>query len=91
MSVTRQASLKLGVGLPKDATSASYSDAINVTVDVSSYKQHSETIKEIVVSYEGLLEENAKLRERITKLKAAHDKETNVMKHAQFVQADRDM
>ena len=48
-------------------------------------------IKEICHSYEGILEENKLLRDRLKKLKMQHDKETGVQKHNQFVMADKDM
>lgn len=68
-----------------------FSDAVNVHLDLKSYHQHSDRLKEIFNSYEGLINENKSLRERLNKLKAAHDKETAVMKQTQFLQADRDM
>ena len=39
-------------------------------------------IKNIRANYEGLLKENESLRERLNRLKAQHDKETQVMKQA---------
>ena len=43
--------------------------AINVHLDLRSYKEHSDKIKEICESYEGLMDENKRLRERIASLK----------------------
>lgn len=49
---------------------ASGVDAINVRLDIKSYTEHSNKIKEIMHSYETLLEENSKLRARILSLKS---------------------
>lgn len=64
---------------------------MNVTLELKSYMQHSETIKEIVNSYESVCEQNKKLHDRIAKLKMQHDKETTVAKHTALLQTDRDM
>ena len=57
-------------------------DCVNVRIDVTSYMQHSERLKHIQQTYEGLLKENESLRTRLNKLKAQYDTETAVMKQA---------
>jgi len=52
-----------------------------VHIDPKSYHKESDMIKEICHSYEGILEENKLLRDRLKKLKMQHDKETGVQKH----------
>ena len=58
-----------------------FTDAVNVHIDPKSYHKESDMIKEICHSYEGILEENKLLRDRLKKLKMQHDKETGVQKH----------
>ena len=64
---------------------------INVTIELKSYKQHSDLIKEICSDYKNLVDQNKTLRERLNTLKMQHDKETNVSKYTQFMIADKDM
>ena len=62
-----------------------------MTLDLQSYLQHSDTMKEILSSYKSVCEQNKKLNERLSKLKMQHDKETAIAKHNQMMKADRDM
>lgn len=62
-----------------------------MTIELKSYKQHSDLIKEICSDYKNLVDQNKTLRERLNTLKMQHDKETNVSKYTQFMIADKDM
>ena len=45
-------------------------NSVNVTLEVKTYKQHSDMIREVKQGYERLQRENISLRERLNKLKA---------------------
>ena len=57
-------------------------DIFQVQLEMKSFYQHSDMLKEIQDNYELIVSENKLLRERLNKLKAQHDKETNVMKQS---------
>ena len=52
---------------------------------------HSDRVSKIIERYEALANENKNLRDRVNKLIAQHDVESQARKLGQINQADRDM
>ena len=64
---------------------------VNITLDLKSYKQYSGKVQEVIERYEEKVSENEGLRDRINKLVAQYDQETNARRQGQKNQADKDL